>query len=123
MSYTLKATNSQYWLIERHIFELFNWRFQSDISEYDFTKFDYPDIHRATIKHKFVKSGKTIFKFQNLTEGELRFIVDEIKWHVLENRYEDDKSETRVAKNLVKKIEDLLDKSLQRNLKLELLGI
>lgn len=128
MNYNLEITPKQLSLIRSHIIDLCNIRLYtySSLEEVEKnTKIDEYDKLRAAIYFKeIVKRGKVKQYFSGLTQSELIFISHEIRHFVLNDYFEfRDRYEILSAKALVKKIDHLLDKKHQRNVKLKSIGI
>ena len=125
MNYNLELTNKQSYLIQFHIYDLCNWRLtKSKFSEYDTSTWDKYDIFRASIYYKERRLNKNRCIIEGITKAELMFIGHEILHWVVESHAEsDDRNEKVIGKNLIDKINKMLDTKYQRNRKLELIGI
>lgn len=128
--FNLILTSKQSGLIQCHIYDYCNWMLtKSKFSEYDTSTWDEYDIIRASIYYKERRLSKNRSIIKGLSEKELKFISSEIQhWVVYKTtdpwgEDDNDRQDKRIAKNLVNKINQIFDKSIQRNLKLSQIGI
>jgi len=117
--YRLRLTSNQMWVIQSHIYDLCNYSFRNDYKPSDFNSMDSHDVYRIKIYNKETKVGKSyIF---NLTEKELKFIAEEVRYFVFElnSRSEDKDSlyykERQYAQRIINNINKLLDVTTQRD--------
>lgn len=125
MNYNLELTIRQSSLIQSYIYDLCNWMLtKSKFSYYDTSLWEEYDILRASIYYKERRLNKTRWIIEGLTKEELIFIKHEIShWVVNSHAEADDRGEKIIGKNLISKINKILDNSYQRNRKLVQLGI
>ena len=122
-TYRLKLTSNHMWIIQSHIYDLCNYRLGVVYTDKDFKSMDSHDVFRIKIHDKETKIGKS-YVF-NLTERELKFVAEEVRYFVFElnSRSEDKDSlyykERQYTQRIINNINKLLDVTTQRDKLLE----
>ena len=120
--YNLKLTNKQTYLVDMYIFGLCNHMIHEKYSDKQLNTFDISDRLRISLYQKHKRIDKSYYMFSGLTDQELKYMSGEVG-HFIFDGFDRDRSEKIIAKNLIKKVDDMLNVQLQRDLKLKELGI
>lgn len=116
MRYNLKITRKQFWLFQCHIFDLCNYFVDRDYSIAELSKFDNIDLKRYYLYKKMKRSGQ-YYIFKNLTEVEIDFVRNEIRYWTFDG-FERENSEKLMAKRIIKKVDEAKNIPKQRDIKI-----
>lgn len=117
----LDITTNQMWIIQRHIIDYCNIRLDSytKFEQINQTCLDHYDVFRASIHFKSIRN-KTGWKLSGLTPDELHFIKGEV---LVWGLHSPNRGEKVSARQLLRKLNLLLDPQHRRETRLKLLGI
>lgn len=105
----IKLTDTQRYLIDSYVFDLCNTSVDEDYTDAELLQYDDSDQFRIKIYKKYTKGV-----LSGLTKDEWEFVSGEFN-HFMFGGFERDRRDKVSAKAFMKRVDNLLDKSFQRN--------